>query len=82
MCERHKGKIEATNIMKEIKLKLTIKMDYEVPDDWDEDTIDFTMEDNYCVGNIIHYLHEKIEESESKGICFICADSEVEVINV
>ncbi len=63
--------------MKKVKIKFSILTDYEVPDHYDEGTIDFYLTENLCVNNIINKLHDEIEE----GICSNCAVAEVEIVD-
>ena len=68
--------------MKKTKIKLTIIFDYEVADHFDDELIQFTLEENHCVANIISFLNEKVEADSNKGVCSICSYSEVKVLPI
>lgn len=64
---------------KKVKIQLIIDTEEEVPEDWDEESIQFHLEENYCVANIIHRLHGEVEEAEKEGKCSICSFAEIKV---
>jgi hypothetical protein len=67
--------------MQRIPLKLTIETYSECPADWNADSVQFHFEEHLCISNLIAELWNRIEESEAKGLCFICSQADVEVIS-
>lgn len=65
---------------KKVRIKLIIETDYEVPENWNNETIDFCLTENLCVQNILSKLCLELEEDIEKGICRHCDNSKIEII--
>jgi hypothetical protein len=66
--------------MKKIPIRVTIDTYEECPDDWEDSTIQFHFEENYCIDNIISRLTSEMEERNAKGFCYSCNIAKCEVI--
>ena len=65
--------------MKKIKIQLTINMEHEVSDEWDDAQIKWHLEGNYCIDNFIEKLYKQIEDND--GVCQTCNVANVKVID-
>jgi len=66
--------------VKLVKLEITFTCEEAVPDDWDDDTIQYHFEENHCIGNYI--VSEKVEIDQHPDRCNICHRATVKVLEV
>jgi len=60
--------------MKIAKVKCTLIVEVEFPDDWTEEQIRFDVEDNSCPGThaVRAAIKKAIEHGEENGVCWAC----------
>lgn len=59
-----------------VPIKLTLDIDYDIGAGFeDDDTLQFYLEENHCVENIIRQLYEKLED----GFCHTCSHATVKI---
>lgn len=63
--------------MRTVRLKVTFEVDYQVPDDWDDDMVLFHVnESSFCTNNL---LRDKMAQSDEGGDC-ACFPHDVELV--
>lgn len=63
--------------MRKVRLKVTFEVDYQVPDDWDDDMVLFHVnESSFCTNNL---LRDKMAQSDAGGDC-ACFPHDVELV--
>jgi hypothetical protein len=60
--------------MKRVPVTLVLHLHEEVPDDWDEDSVQFFIEENHCNDNYVLALGREMDARP--GVCHTCARSE------
>lgn len=55
-------------------------MDYEVPAEWNDNQVQFHLEENLCHDNLINRLSDELKKY--KEFCYSCNKSTVEIIKV
>ncbi len=68
--------------VKSVTLKLTIEFEYPIDAEYSDDSIQFRMEENYCVENLIDFLHNQINAEPRKNKCTLCSCSKTELIKI
>jgi hypothetical protein len=53
-----------------VPIEFTIRIDIDVPDDWDDDSVRFYVEENHCMDNYVEQVHREIEARP--GVCHTC----------
>lgn len=61
-------------------IELTIRMTTWVPDDFDEDQVQFYLEEKLCRMNLIDDLENAISADDKISVCNLCAHSSVKVL--
>lgn len=65
---------------KKVLLKATITLEAEVPDDWNEEMINFHFnESSWCADNLINMLNNTIKKLDDKEDC-LCRYTEIEYL--
>lgn len=56
---------------KKVAVTAVFHLEYEVPEDWDDDLIAFHIEENHCVGNYVNALHREMQVEPR--LCSLCS---------
>ena len=71
---------------KVVPVTLTIRVYETVPEDWDEESIRFFVEENHCIGNYLDDIARRAEQACERlgveppvGVCQVCSYAEARV---
>lgn len=63
---------------KAIRLRVTYEVDWECPEDWTQEDIEFHYEENFCLDNFVLRMAREIHEKPS--VCHTCFKGSCDVL--
>lgn len=67
---------------KTVPITLVLRLEEEVPEDWEDHTVQFWVEENHCMQNYVRELAKEVQDADDRGACVVCHRAEAHVGHV